>query len=127
MPNILPYGTQFSPNQIDLPRLLQLVSENEGTETAPLIDAIVTAFFSDKAERERRSIAGNCKNSLVAYGIMETGGGVHFTEFGRQLHSISEEADRNSFEHPIEDEQKRVCFLTYKCRKCGKIVTRDED
>lgn len=94
MPNILPYGTQFSPNQIDLPRLLQLVSENEGTETAPLIDAIVTAFFSDKAERERRSIAGNCKNSLVAYGIMETGGGVHFTEFGRQLHSISDESEQ---------------------------------
>lgn len=94
MPNILPYGTQFSPNQIDLPRLLQLVSENEGTETAPLIDAIVTAFFSDKAERERRSIAGNCKNSLVAYGIMETGGGVHFTEFGRQLHGISDESEQ---------------------------------
>lgn len=94
MPNILPYGTQFSPNQIDLPRLLQLVSENEGTETAPLIDAIVTAFFSDKAERERRSIAGNCKNSLVAYGIMETGGGVHFTEFGRQLHGISDKSEQ---------------------------------
>lgn len=94
MPNVLPFGTQFSPNQIDLPRLLQLVSENEGAETAPLIDAIVTAFFSDKAEHERRSIAGNCKNSLVAYGIMETGGGVHFTEFGRQLHGIDDESEQ---------------------------------
>lgn len=94
MPNVLPFGTQFSPNQIDLPRLLQLVSENEGAETAPLIDAIVTAFFSDKAEHERRSIAGNCKNSLVAYGIMETGGGVHFTEFGRQLYGIGDESEQ---------------------------------
>lgn len=94
MPNVLPFGTQFSPNQIDLPRLLQLVSENEGAETAPLIDAIVTAFFSDKAEHERRSIAGNCKNSLVAYGIMETGGGVHFTEFGCQLHGIGDETEQ---------------------------------
>lgn len=94
MPNVLPFGTQFSPNQIDLPRLLQLVSENEGAETAPLIDAIVTAFFSDKAEHERRSIAGNCKNSLVAYGIMETGGGVHFMEFGCQLHGIGDETEQ---------------------------------
>lgn len=94
MPNVLPFGTQFSPNQIDLPRLLQLVSENEGAETAPLIDAIVTAFFSDKAEHERRSIAGNCKNSLVAYGIMETGGGVHFTGFGHQLHGIGDETEQ---------------------------------
>ena len=94
MPNVLPFGTQFSPNQIDLPRLLQLVSENEGAETASLIDAVVTAFFSDKAEHERRSIAGNCKNSLVAYGIMETGGGVHFTEFGRQLHGIGDETEQ---------------------------------
>ena len=94
MSNTLPFGTQFSPNQIDLPRLLQLVSENEGEETAPLIDAIVTAFFSEKAEHDRRSIAGNCKNSLVAYGIMETGGGVHFTEFGRQLHGIGDESEQ---------------------------------
>lgn len=94
MPSILPFGTQFSPNQIELSQLLQLIAENEGDDTSPLIDAIVAAFFSDKAESERRSIAGNCKNSLVAYGIMGTGGGVHFTEFGRQLHGIHGDSEQ---------------------------------
>lgn len=45
MPNTLPFGTQFSPNQIELPQLLQLVIENEGDDTAPLITAIVDTFL----------------------------------------------------------------------------------
>ena len=40
MPNTLPFGTQFSPNQIELPQLLQLIIDNEGDDTAPLITAI---------------------------------------------------------------------------------------
>ena len=33
MPNTLPFGTQFSPNQIELPQLLQLIIDNEGDDT----------------------------------------------------------------------------------------------
>lgn len=44
MPNTLPFGTQFSPNQIELPQLLQLIIDNEGDDTAPLITAIVDTF-----------------------------------------------------------------------------------
>lgn len=94
MPDMLPFGTQFSPNQIHLPRLLQLVVDNEGDETAPLIETIATTFFSDNAASQRRTMAGNCKNSLVSYGIMESGGGVHITTFGRQLYEITDEAEQ---------------------------------
>ena len=94
MPNTLPNGTQFSPNQINLPRLLQLVVEKEGDETAPLIDAIVAEFFSSKAEEQRRTMAGNCKNAMVSYGILEPGGVVHMTAFGRQLYDIADEAEQ---------------------------------
>lgn len=44
MPNTLPFGTQFSPNQIELPKLLQLIIDNQGDDTAPLITAIAGAF-----------------------------------------------------------------------------------
>ena len=94
MPNILPYGTQFSPNQIELSQLLQLIADNEGDDSAPLITAIAATFFATNAAAQQRNMAGNCKNALVSYGIMEIGGGVHFTEFGRQLHSIRDESEQ---------------------------------
>lgn len=87
MPKTLPFGTQFSPNQIDLLELLKLVSDNEGSETAPLITAIETAFFNDKSRSQKHAMASNCKQSLVSYGILETGGGVHFTDFGQRLYA----------------------------------------
>ena len=94
MPNTLPFGTQFSPNQIELSQLLQLIIDNEGDDTAPLITAIVDTFFSANAEGQQRNMAGNCKNSLVSYGILENGGGVHITTFGRQLYEIADEAEQ---------------------------------
>lgn len=39
-------------------------------------------------------MAGNCKNSLVSYGILENGGGVRITAFGRQLHEIADETEQ---------------------------------
>ncbi len=94
MPNTLPFGTQFSPNQIELPQLLQLIIDNEGDDTAPLITAIVDTFFSTNATEQQRNMAGNCKNSLVSYGILENGGGVRITAFGRQLHEITDETEQ---------------------------------
>lgn len=39
-------------------------------------------------------MANNCKNSLVSYGILESGGGVHMTEFGQYLHDIEDEEEQ---------------------------------
>lgn len=94
MTSTLPFGTQFSPNQIELPKLLQLVIDHEGDDTAPLITAIMNTFFSTNATEQRQNMAGNCKNSLVAYGILKNGGGVHITALGRQLHEIADETEQ---------------------------------
>ena len=94
MPSTLPFGTQFSPNQIKLPQLLQLVANSEGDDSSPLIEAIANTFFGDKPQSQRHTMAGNCKNSLVSYGILESGGGIRFTEFGRQLHNITDEQEQ---------------------------------
>lgn len=128
MPNSLPFGTQFSPNQIYLPRLLQLVSENEDDETAPLIDAIVAAFFNDKTERDRHAMAGNCKNSLVSYGIMKSGGGVHFTEFGRQLYNISDESEQCDFlaKHILKNLNGMILIDTLRgMERNGERITKE--
>lgn len=85
MPNTLPFGTQFSPNQVNLSLLLQLISNNEGDEAVSLIEAIENAFFSKNAATQRKTMATNCKCSLASYGILESGSGVHMTEFGHQL------------------------------------------
>ena len=38
-------------------------------------------------------MAGNCKNSLVAYGILKTGGGIHISEFGDFLYGITDDRE----------------------------------
>lgn len=128
MPNMLPFGTQFSPNQINLPQLLRLVFENEGNETAPLIDDIATTFFGDKAENERCNMARNCKNSLVSYEIMETGGGVHFTEFGRQLYGISDESEQCTIlaKHILKNLNGMVLIDTLRdMKRNGEKITKE--
>lgn len=90
MTNPLPFGTQFTPNQIDLPKLLQLIADNEGEDSSPLINDIVNTFFSGKNMNQQKNLANNCKNSLVSYGILKSGGGVHITSFGKQLLEITD-------------------------------------
>ena len=67
--NELPYGTQFTPNVVDLRVILQLIKDNEDVETSVFIDRLVAAFFSSNTANSQKTMAGNCKNSLVAYGL----------------------------------------------------------
>jgi len=86
--NELPFGTQFSPNIVDLRTALRLIKENEGCDTNVLINALADAFFPKVAENSQRNMAGNCKNSLVAYKLLKPGGGVSMTDFGNDLQII---------------------------------------
>ncbi len=84
----LPYGTQFTPGQIVLEELLDIVYENDGTDDSNLlITEIVNHFFSTQAENQRRNLASNCKTALVDYEIIKPGGGIHMTPFGKKLRS----------------------------------------
>lgn len=96
MKNELPFGTQFSPTQINdnLSLLLKIIKDNEGDDTSVIIDEIINNFFSGNAQNQQRAMAGNCKNSLVAYGIMESGGGVHLTEFGQKLYDATDATEQ---------------------------------
>jgi Restriction endonuclease len=89
----LPFGSEFSPSQIVLPDLLELIDASQGDWRA-LEAAILKRYFSTHAEgREgedasynRGKLANNCKLGLIAYGIIERAGS--FTDFGRHLHDI---------------------------------------
>ncbi|MCL2627726.1 MAG: restriction endonuclease [Oscillospiraceae bacterium] len=83
--NELPFGTQFSPNVVDLRTVLKLINRYEGEETTVFINALADTFFSNVAKNSQRDMASNCKNSLVAYGLLNSGGGINISEFGKYL------------------------------------------
>jgi Restriction endonuclease len=89
----LPFGSEFSPSQIDLPIVLELVKKTEGDPHA-LEAAILKRYFSGHAEgREdaegnynRGKLANNCKLGLIAYKVIDRS--ANFTAFGKELFAL---------------------------------------
>lgn len=85
----LPFGSEFSPSQIDLPDLLRLAAKHEGDLPA-LEAAIRAAYFSGhggrdpaKADKNQRTLAMNSRLGLQAYGIVDAEG--NLTTIGSDL------------------------------------------
>ncbi len=77
----LPFGDEFSPCQIDLAALLEVVQANTGDPHA--VEAVILQrYFSDYAEGRtdadnaynRAKLANNCKLGLINYGIIDRRG-----------------------------------------------------
>lgn len=89
----LPFGSEFSPSQIELPVVLDLVKKYEGDVSA-LEAAILKRYFSSHAGgREdaegtynRGKLANNCKLGLIAYKIIDRS--ANFTAFGGKLYEF---------------------------------------
>ena len=89
----LPFGSEFSPSQIDLRQVLELIDTHEGDQSA-LQAAILRASFSEhgsgddlaRAAKNRNTLAKNCRLGLRAYGIIDTKAA--FTAFGRELYAL---------------------------------------
>lgn len=89
----LPFGSEFSPSQIDLPALLEIVAAHQGNPRG-LEAAVHDRWFSghaggaagDAADYNRGKLANNCKLGLIAYRIIERD--ATFTEFGTKLHDL---------------------------------------
>jgi hypothetical protein len=81
----LPFGSELSPSQISLPRVLEFVQVNEGDWKA-LENQIYMEYFTDHktSEYNQRKLANNTKLSLKAYGIIDDDG--NFTDFGKKLY-----------------------------------------
>ncbi|MBN1877994.1 MAG: restriction endonuclease [Anaerolineae bacterium] len=81
----LPFGSEFSPNQIDLPTVLDLLAEYSGDRDG-FENIIKETFFKDNktSERNKKKLAMNLRLSLKAYHIIDDA--LLFTDFGESLY-----------------------------------------
>lgn len=87
----LPFGSEFSPSQIELPRLLDLAHEHEGDQSA-LQEAIRAEYFSTHgggSEKNQRTLAMNCRLGMRAYGLIDEN--ANLTGLGRALYGMRAE------------------------------------
>lgn len=71
--NELPFGSEFSPSQIDLSTLLDLAKVNSGDRTKLQL-AIREKYFNDKQDRSEhnsKTLAMNARLSMQKYGILD--------------------------------------------------------
>lgn len=90
----LPFGSEFSPSQVEFPHLLELIQQHNGDWRA-LEAAILAKYFANHAARtdeegektyNKAKLANNCKLGLIAYGIIDREGS--FTEIGEKLYGL---------------------------------------
>jgi len=91
----LPFGSEFSPSQIDLPHVLELAEEH-GTDWHAFEDAVRLAYFDshgagddESARYNRGKLANNTKLGMIAYGIIDRD--ANLTDFGRELLALKGE------------------------------------
>jgi hypothetical protein len=83
----LPFGSEFSPSQIDLIHVLELAEENSG-DWRTLEDLIRQKYFDSHptSEYNRRKLANNCKLGMIAYGVLQRDGTLN--DLGKKLLSL---------------------------------------
>lgn len=88
----LPFGSEFSPDQIDLPRLLELAVEVGGDWRA-FERAVKDAYFSrhETSAENQAKLANNTRLSMIAYGIIDRD--ARLTEFGERLYARRQDDD----------------------------------
>ncbi len=89
----LPFGSEFSPSQIELTRILEIADEHNG-DWHTIENAIRQEYFDSysTSENNRRKLANNCELGMIAYGILHRDGTL--TKLGRQLFSLRKTPER---------------------------------
>lgn len=87
----LPFGSEFSPSQIDLSVLLDLAVAHEG-DAKSMQASIQARFFSTHGggnAKNQQTLAMNCRLGLKAYELIDKD--ANLTAFGRELHSLKDD------------------------------------
>lgn len=89
----LPFGSEFSPSQIDLPHLLNFANQHGGDWRA-FEDAVRVTYFDshgsgDGASYNRGKLANNTKLGMIAYGLIDRD--ATLTEFGEELLKLTDD------------------------------------
>jgi site-specific DNA-methyltransferase (cytosine-N4-specific) len=89
----LPFGSEFSPSQISLRRVLELAKEHGGDWRA--FEAAVRAgYFEDHATSDynKGKLANNTKLGMIAYGIIDRD--AVLTDLGQHLYALREQEEQ---------------------------------
>ena len=83
----LPFGSEFSPSQIKLVRVLELAKEHSNNIKA-FEDAIRSTYFADNktSDDNKQKLAMNAKLGMIAYGLIDRN--INLTEFGEHLYAL---------------------------------------
>lgn len=83
----LPFGSEFSPSQIDLGRVLEF-ADLHGGDWKAFEEAVKTAYFASHKtdDYNRGKLANNTKLGMIAYGIIDRD--ANLTPLGKELHGI---------------------------------------
>jgi site-specific DNA-methyltransferase (cytosine-N4-specific) len=82
----LPFGSEFSPSQIDLSTVLDFAHQHGGDWKA-FEAAILAKYFAANptSDCNRRKLANNCKLGMIAYGIINRDASL--TDLGKKLYA----------------------------------------
>lgn len=80
----IPFGAQFSPNQVDLPKLLRIIHDHAGDRTR-ITEAIRDEFFAPHSPAQRWKLADNTVLALRAYELLAEDGATPTTLAGELL------------------------------------------
>lgn len=89
----LPFGSEFSPAQIDLREVLEIAKNTEGDWRA-FEDGVRATYFEGykTSDYNRGKLANNTRLGMIAYGIVDREG--HLTELGNHLWDLREDESR---------------------------------
>jgi hypothetical protein len=90
----LPFGSEFSPSQIELPVLLDLAKEHEGS-AKKLQAAIQAKYFAAHGggkQDNQKKLAMNCRLGMKAYGLIDED--ANLTTFGRDLRALKSDTSK---------------------------------
>jgi len=86
----LPFGSEFSPSQIDLPDVLERAKQHGGNWRA--FEAAIRARYFEgykTSDYNRGKLANNCKLAMIAYGVIDRN--AKLTELGERLYSVKDD------------------------------------
>lgn len=89
----LPFGSEFSPNQIDLPKVLNLINQCSGDKES-FEEILKETFFKENktSERNKQKLAMNLRLSLKAYQIIDDD--IQFTNLGALLYKCRDNVEK---------------------------------
>jgi len=89
----LPFGSEFSPSQINLPFLLEL-AEKLGGDWKAFEAAVRKKYFEGNktSEYNKGKLANNTKLGMIAYGLIDRD--ANLTDFGRKLYGIRDDEEK---------------------------------